>query len=127
MKKEKFDIEYTLRKPSIPILWHSISTPLGLSEWFAEDVTQKDDLYIFSWGDYEQSAYFLEMKPNNFIRFRWEEDLDTEYYFEIRIATEEMSQEVALFVTDFAFADELDDSKLLWDKHIENLRRNTGI
>ncbi|MDO9152396.1 MAG: START-like domain-containing protein, partial [Paludibacter sp.] len=42
MKKIKFEIEYTLKKGSLPILWNSISTPLGLSEWFSDGVTVVD-------------------------------------------------------------------------------------
>lgn len=47
--KEAFRLEYSL-KGSVPVLWKLISTPNGLSEWFADNVQAEDSIYTFQWG-----------------------------------------------------------------------------
>jgi len=127
MKKKKFSIEYQLRTASVNVLWNSISTPLGLSEWFADGVTVNDTEYTFTWEQNDQTAFFIQSKPNDFIQFRWEEDLDTDYYFELKIVMLQVTGELALLITDFAEPGDKEDLILLWNKQIEVLRRKTGI
>ena len=127
MKRTKFNIEYQLKSASINILWSSISKPLGLAEWFADGVTVKGNEYTFSWDGNEQIAFLIQTKTNNNVRFQWEEDLDSEFYFELRIAKMEVTGNLALVITDFAEKDEKEDLIMLWDKQIEILRRKTGI
>lgn len=127
MKKTKFTIEYPLKTASVNILWSSIGTPLGLAEWFADGVTVKDDEYTFSWDQHEQTAFLVQAKPNNSVRFQWEEDENTDYYFELSINIPEISGEPALIITDFAEPAEKADLIMLWNKQIEVLRRKTGI
>ena len=127
MKKTKFNIEYQLRSASINILWNSISKPLGLAEWFADGVTVNDNEFIFSWDGNEQMAILLQKKTNSSVRFQWEEDINTESYFELKIASMEVTGNLALVVTDFAEPDEKDDLIMLWNKQIETLRLKTGI
>ena len=45
-EKERFELEFLL-KTSPKVLDNMISTPSGLSEWFAEDVNIKDEVYTF--------------------------------------------------------------------------------
>jgi len=127
MKKTKFNIEYQLKTASINVLWNSIGTPLGLSEWFADGVTVKENEYIFSWDKNEQTAFLIQLKHNVSISFQWKEDLDSDYYFELKIDVLEVTGDLALVITDFAEPDETEDLKLLWNKQIEALRRKTGI
>lgn len=127
MKKKKFNIEYQLRTASVNVLWNSISTPLGLSEWFADGVTVNDTEYTFNWEQYDQTAFLIQSKPNDFIQFQWEEDVDTDYYFELKIVMLQVTGELALLITDFAEPNDKDDLVLLWNKQIEVLRRKTGI
>lgn|ERR1035437_9953917 len=127
MKKTKFNIEYPLRSASLNILWNSISTPLGLAEWFADGVTVKGTEFTFSWDGHEQTGFMVHTKTNNSIRFQWEEDIDSEFYFEFKIAMLEVTGNLALIITDFAEPNDTDDSILLWNKQVEVLRRKTGI
>jgi len=127
MQKTKFNIEYQLRSASINILWNSIRTPLGLSEWFADGVTVNNTEFVFSWEGHEQTAFLVHTKTNSSVRFQWEEDLDSEYYFEIKIIMLEVTGNLALVITDFAEPDETEDMTMLWNKQIEVLRRKTGI
>jgi hypothetical protein len=125
--KNEFEIEYQLKAASINILWNSISTPLGLAEWFADGVTVNNTEYTFSWEKNEQTAFLVQTKPNVSVRFQWEEDVDSDYYFELRIDALEVTGELALVITDFAEQSEKEDLVLLWNKQIEILRRKTGI
>ena len=127
MKKEKFHIEYPLKSASVAVLWNSISTPLGLAEWFAESVTVEDDKYTFSWDDIDETAYLMKVKPNDYIRFQWEDDKNTAAFFELRIVVQELGSEVALVITDFAEKNETEDAILIWDKQVGDLRRKYGI
>ena len=127
MKKEKITIEYSLKSASTSVLWNSISTPLGLAEWFAENVTVEGDKYTFSWDDTDETAYLIKIKPNNYIRFQWENDKDSDVFFELRIVVQELGGEVALIITDFAEKNEKGDTILIWDKQVEDLRRKYGI
>ena len=127
MKKEKINIEYPLKSASISVLWNSISTPLGLAEWFAESVTVENDKYTFSWNDIDETAYLTKTKPNDYIRFQWESDKNTDAFFELRIVVQELGGEVALLITDFVEQEDVNDTILIWDKQVEDLRRKYGI
>ncbi len=127
MSKKNLCIEYMLKNASIPVLWTSIGTPLGLAEWFADGVTVEGDEYTFVWEGNEQTARLLDKKVNNFIRFQWLEDEGTEAHFEIRIVREAITGQLSLLVIDYVPEDEREDLILLWNKQIEVLKRKTGI
>jgi uncharacterized protein YndB with AHSA1/START domain len=127
MEKFKIKLEYPLKNASINVLWNCIGTPLGLAEWFADEVNVHENQYTFRWKEHEQSASLLELKTNSHIRFQWEEDLDSDYFFELQIVALQVTGDLALVITDFAEKGEEDDLKLLWGHQIEQLRRKTGI
>lgn len=128
MKKQKFTIEYPLSKASPAILWNSIGTAYGLSEWFADEVTTDDDeLFTFDWNGHKQIARLVHFKQNGCIRFQWEEDEGTDAYFEMKIQTSELSKDVVLVVADFATKDDIKDATLLWNQQIKVLKRLTGM
>lgn len=127
MSKSLYTIEYPLNNVSPAVLWNSIGNPLGLSEWFADGVTVKGNEYIFSWEQYEQTAFLQQTKQNQHIRFQWEEDQGTDYYFELQIIKVPITGEVVLIINDFAENSEKDDAIMLWNKQIEALKRKTGM
>lgn len=124
--KTKYELEYTLNT-SPNILYTRLSTPEGLSEWFAEDVNLKRGKFNFIWEGSEQEASVVQKKANKFIRFHWEEDDNQELYFEFRIHTHELTGDVALLITDFAEEDEKDDAIDLWDTQISELKHAIGL
>jgi uncharacterized protein YndB with AHSA1/START domain len=124
--KTKYELEYTLNT-SPTFLYSRISTPEGLSEWFADNVNLKRGNYNFIWEGAEQEATVVQKKTNKFIRFHWEEDEDQELYFEFRIHTDELTGDVALLITDFAEEDERDDAIDLWDTQISELKHAIGL
>ncbi|MBR5297149.1 MAG: hypothetical protein IKU29_04675 [Parabacteroides sp.] len=127
MKKEKFHIEYIFDNVSRRSLWNHITTPPGLSAWFADDVTIKNNIYVFKWNKTEQEAEVLSIKPELSIRYRWADEEDANAYFEFQIFTHELTGATSLQITDFAEADEKHDSISLWDTQIETLKRTLGI
>lgn len=127
MKKIKFTLEYQLNCTSPNVLWKSIGNPLGLAEWFADGVTVNNNEYTFLWEDFEQTAILVQQKTNSFIRFQWLDDKDSEYFFELKLIKTELSNNLALVITDFAEKQETEDLKMLLNKQVEILRRKMGI
>ncbi len=128
--KEQFILDYLL-KSSVKILFSRLSTPIGLSEWFADDVVLQDDILIFSWNKYSQKARIIGMKDSQYIRFQWiENNSDVESseseYFEFKIYQDDLTGDVHLTITDHATLDEIDDAKELWDTQINDLKRLLG-
>ena len=129
MKKEKFHIEYVFDKVSRRSLWNHLTTPPGLSSWFADDVIIDDNHYVFVWNKTQQEAEILSMKPELSIRYRWteEDEWEKETYVEFKINTVELTGGTSLQITDFADPDDMTDSINLWDTQIEELKRTLGI
>jgi uncharacterized protein YndB with AHSA1/START domain len=125
--RSKFELEYNLNC-SPKVLFSRLCTPEGLGEWFAEQVNVDGDLFTFFWNNTESKARLSAMKENKMVRFEW---LDMDYgdlnFFEFRINMEELTNELALIITDFAEAEEKEDSIYLWDSQINDLKRALGI
>ena len=125
MSKEQITLEYIINS-SPGILFSRLSTPSGLSEWFADDVDQDQQSFIFKWLDDQQVALELHRKENKMIRFIWEDDNEEDTYFEFFINTDELTGSSALIVTDFCEADERQQTIELWNKQIDLLKHGLG-
>ena len=123
--KTKFELEYTLNT-SPSLIYSRISTPEGLSEWFADNVNLKKGKYTFIWEGAEQEAEIIHKKANKHIRFRWMDE-DEESFFEFRIRSDELTGDVALIITDFAEEGERNDAIDLWDTQISELKHAIGL
>lgn len=117
--KKKFSLEYEI-KSSPRILYSFLSEPNGLTQWFADDVAVRDQIYTFTWDGEQQKAKLLLMKENKLVRFKWVDD-DPNCYFEMEIMQDELTNDVALGVTDFATEDTIAERKLIWDNQIDYL------
>ncbi len=122
----KYELEYTLNT-SPKVLFNRLSTPGGLSEWFAEDVNLRKGRFTFLWEGTEQIAEVLSKKDNKYIRFKWEEDENDESYFEFKIHKDELTGDLALLITDFAEEDEKEDAINLWNSQISELKHLIGL
>lgn len=122
-------IKYTLEFPiksSVSVLFNAVSTPDGLSEWFADNVNWSGNIYTFIWNDSEEEAELLKKINNQLIRFRWLEE-DEETFFEFKIEVDPVTNDVTLFVTDFAEnEDEKENSTNLWQAQVNALMKRIG-
>ncbi len=124
--KKKFELEYTLNS-SPNVVFPRLSTPGGLSEWFADNVNLDGKTYTFVWEGTEQKAKVINKKNNTYIRFHWLDDNDDSSYFEFRIHKDELTGDLALMITDFAHDDEKEDAIELWDTQIAELKHSIGL
>ncbi|GAA4279010.1 START-like domain-containing protein [Aquimarina mytili] len=126
-EKTKYELEFVVQS-SPQLLYQYISTPSGLSEWFADNVNSRGELFTFIWDDSEEEAKLLSKKSGERIKFRWvaDEDDGNDYFFEMRIQVDEITKDVSLMVTDYSEDDEMDENKMLWDNMISNLKHVLG-
>jgi len=125
--KKKIILEYTINS-SPRVLFPRLSTPGGLSEWFADNVNIKGNLYSFFWEESEQTAEIVQKKENKYIRFRWLNEDDPEsQWFEFRINTDELTGDTALIITDFTAEEDKEGTIELWNSQIAKLKHVIGL
>ena len=121
--KKQYTIEYDFHA-SPQLLFQYLSTPSGLSEWFADNVNSRGEDFTFLWDDSEEEAKLLSLKADKTIRFQWKEDQD--FFFQFEIVVDEITKDVSLLVTDFAEEDEIEESQMLWNNLIADLKQVLG-
>lgn len=126
-EKIKYELEFPITS-SPQLLYQYISTPSGLSEWFADNVNSRGEYFTFIWDDSEEKARMSSKKSGEKVKFRWvdEQDKDGEYYFELRILVDEITKDVSLMVVDFAEEDDIQESKQLWENQVSDLKHVLG-
>ena len=80
VEKVEYNMEFVV-KASPKMLYKFLSTPSGLSEWFADNVNSRGKKFSFFWDDSEEVALLVSKKVDKFIRFKWEEDEDEKRIF----------------------------------------------
>jgi uncharacterized protein YndB with AHSA1/START domain len=125
--KVKYELEFPINA-SPQLLYQYISTPSGLSEWFADNVNSRGEIYTFIWDDTKERARLISKKGGERIKFRWidENEKDTEYYFELKIMEDEITKDVSLVIVDFCYKGEEDESALLWQNQVSDLKHVIG-
>ena len=68
--KIKFEIEFPIQA-SPQLLFQYISTPSGMSEWFADNVNSRGEFFTFIWDDSEEEAKLLSKKNGERVKFKW--------------------------------------------------------
>ncbi|MDR2413991.1 MAG: SRPBCC domain-containing protein [Odoribacteraceae bacterium] len=122
--RKKVELEY-LFSSSVNVLFSRLSTAMGLSEWFADDVQQNGNSFIFAWDGVKSRARLQKLKKNLLVRFEWENGNDDEY-FEFRLEVDPLTSDVALIIIDFTDEEDEDSTIELWNKQIEMLHRTIG-
>ena len=125
--KVRYELEFPLNS-SPQLLYQYISTPSGLSEWFADNVNSRGEFFTFIWDGSEEKARLSSKKSDEKVKFRWidEDNNDTDFYFELRILEDEITKDVSLMVTDYAVEEDLPEVKLLWESQISDLKHVIG-
>jgi len=123
IEKVQFQQEYEL-KSSPRILYSFLIDPTALEQWLADEVNVKDNIYEFTWEDETRTAKLVGSRENKSVKYKW---LDEEnYYFEMEILLHELTNDVALLITDYSTEENLEDRKKIWDNSIEYLQRVLG-
>ena len=68
--KIKFELEFPIQA-SPQLLFQYISTPSGMSEWFADNVNSRGELFTFIWDGFEEQAKLLAKKNGERVKFKW--------------------------------------------------------
>lgn len=123
--QKKFTLEYSINS-SPKILFNYLSTSWGLAEWFADDVQISDqEIFIFFWDQTPQKAKRINNIPHQYVMFQWL-DTDEDTYFAFKIHIDDLTNDVALEITDFGDEDETDDVMEIWNSQIDQLRHVIG-
>ena len=122
--KIKYELEFPIQA-SPNMLYQYISSASSLSEWYADNVNSRGKIFSFFWDGVEEQAELISSKNNQFVKFKWLEE-DDNYYFEIKIVVDELTKDVSLMVTDFSEENEVEESKMLWESQIADLKQVLG-
>ncbi len=125
--KVRYELEFPVNS-SPQLLYQYISTPSGLSEWFADNVNSRGEYFTFIWDGSQERARLTSKKSGEKVKFRWvdENDKDTDFYFEMRILEDEITKDVSLMIIDYADEEELEEAKLLWENQVSDLKHVIG-
>ena len=130
MEFKKYQLEFIINT-SPKILYNFLVTPSGISEWFSDDVNIRNDIYTFFWDGEQTKAKLITKRKEEYAKFQWvDEDNNAEnedVFFEFRIEVDNLTNETALLVTDFAEEDELDSAEKLWESQIAELKHILGL
>ena len=132
MKKQLIHIEHELKSNSPSIIWQLIGTPGGLARWIADEVTLDGTTLTLIWGEtwrhHEiRKAEITKQVKQSYLRMHWHDDPDPEAYLELRMEYNELTDDYMLLITDFAFEDDLDSIRDLWDDNLERLHQSSGL
>lgn len=126
-QKIRYEIEFPINS-SPQLLYQYISTPSGLSEWFADNVNSRGEFFTFIWNDSEEKARLASKKTGERVKFKWVDDqnLDTDCFFELNILVDEITKDVSLMVIDFAIESEIKEATQLWENQVSDLKHVIG-
>jgi len=126
-KKVKVEFEFAIHA-SPAMIFQYLTTPSGLADWFADDVNSRGKIYTFIWNDVSEKAKISSKKENERVKYKWldDDDQETGTYIEFRIVVDELTKDVSLLITDFCDDDEVEETKMLWENQIGDLKHTIG-
>ncbi|HOK61313.1 MAG: START-like domain-containing protein [Tenuifilum sp.] len=124
---QKVELEYQVNT-SPGVLFKRLSTPHGLSEWFANDVNLSGNVFTFIWDGDTKKAELVDKKENKFVKFRWiTEQNEAGHHFAFKLTKDELTGEVSLTVIEEVNEEEdIDEVVSLWNYQIGELKRLIG-
>jgi uncharacterized protein YndB with AHSA1/START domain len=124
MARKQVIIEFPI-KASPALLFNYISTPSGLSQWFCNDVDIRNNTYKFKWDGEETSAELLKKVNNKSMKFKWM-NTEKEEFLEFDINVDELTDDVALVITDYAEEGDEKNTIQLWESQVHDLKSCIG-
>lgn len=107
------------------MLYSMINSPDGLSQWFSDVKALEDQIFKFNWEDSSEKARMERSQANKVVKFKWLER-DKPEYLTLEISKDELTDEVALIITDFDDEDEIEAAKQVWEANVEQLKGQLG-
>ena len=91
-------------------------------------MNSRGEFFTFIWDDSEEKARITAKKTGERIKFRWldEDEKDTNYSCEIKIMEDEITNDVSLVISDFAFEEDLKEAAQLWSNQVSELKHVIG-
>lgn len=128
--KIKFVREYAINA-SAKILYPYLSTPAGLSKWFAENVKVVDkQVYNFIWDKTDHLATISNQRLNRSVRFIFADEngqsVPDADYVDFSIESSELTGEQFLQVIDYTSDQDEEELEELWDNLFQSLREIVG-
>ena len=132
MQKQRLSLEYPLSARKQDLLWQLLSTDHGLERWLADRVVEDNGVLNLTWGNpygehHTLKANIVERQKNSHIRLRWVDEEEDDAFWEMRIGRSELTDELCLFVEDYAYAEDIDDLHELWDGNLDRLHQSSGF
>lgn len=123
-QRTKIELEYLL-KCSPKFIFKYLSTPSGLNDWYAENVSIKDNVMHFQWGSDETYGKLVANKPYALVKFEWQNEFEEEY-LEFKLKEDDLTGDLQLKITDFCDQGNETEAEELWNIAIQALRQRTG-
>ena len=131
--KQKLNLEYPLATKSANLVWEQIGTIHGLERWLADSIEDVgNDVIALTWGEtwsdhHTLQAKIVERRQNSHIRLQWVNEEDQDAYWEMRIGRSELTDELCLYIADYALPEDIDDLHDLWDGNMDRLHQVSGL
>ena len=125
-KRQRIELEFPMHC-SANTLFTYISSPSGLSSWFADDVSVHGNNYIFKWEDGEMLEGELVKNLNRkHIKFKWITGPHVNETLEFIIHKDEVTDDLALIVADYTDEEDYDEFEMVWENQVQNLKNQLG-
>lgn len=130
MPKNKFTTEFEINA-SNKMLFPYLTSPGGLSDWFADDVSLDGDKnYIFLWDGKTHKAKKITQKPNQYVKYEFfgkaTDDKKELPYIEFKLDVNDMTQTSFLRIIDYTDFEDPKDMQELWNNLITKLKETVG-
>ncbi len=130
MSKKQSRVQVVLEFPikcSPGLIYNYINSASGLQEWFAHKVVTKSRVdYVFRFDDGQELKATLEKAVSNKLcRFHFE-NTPADEFIEMEIIVDELTEDVAIKVTEFCNEDERREVEEVWHTQIETLKDVIG-
>lgn len=124
----RFRHEYILNRASVRSIWNQLTTPKGLSEWFAPNVQINRTKVYVEWDehgeDYREGS-IISSEHEKSIKWTWDDNQKS--YISMEIVKTELTSTVSLIIEDHDEDMDTPTLERLWERHIEALRHSLGI
>jgi uncharacterized protein YndB with AHSA1/START domain len=129
MNRIHFEKEYEFFA-SPEVLFHFVSNPKGLKEWFADNVSAEGNNFIFTWDGVPYEAKKVNAIPNEEITFEFvshKKDAGNNGSIHFKLTTSELTQTTFLHISDSSdILDDPNDISTIWDNMCHQLKEVAG-